>query len=159
MRSVSATIGLVVSCLLFKCTSKKCAQNTEEWITEAPYILEEFLLVKEEILSNKAFIDSFSRQGILFIGADIVDTSYFNQLKMPKLKEWFNKGRSMVSFSEKDTAAFYKYCNNGLHAAYAKVYKDSPIEPSTNPNVKLIDTLRLKGGWFAKVTECENCGS
>src|SRR5688572_18400292 len=120
MRSIDSFLLLLTVCLLLGCKSNKCAPNTKEWITEAPYALEEFLLVKDEILSNKIFIDSFSRQGILFINADIVDTSYFEQLKMHKLKEWFNKGRSMLSFSEKDTAAYYKYCNNGLHAAYGR---------------------------------------
>ncbi|NCU05678.1 MAG: hypothetical protein GXC73_17045 [Chitinophagaceae bacterium] len=149
-------IVVIISYISCNYNSNECnKKNVSNWIAEAPVAFEDFLLVKEELLSNKQFIDSFSsKDGEFFITK--TDYSY-SGFTMPKLENWFKNGGYYIDFKKHDTSICFKEWNNGLDYIYG-IIQFGPIETSTKYR-QYVDTLTLKNNWHAIVRKCCGCGS
>ncbi|MCW3073076.1 MAG: hypothetical protein JWP69_145 [Flaviaesturariibacter sp.] len=142
--------------LLAGCRPNRCAEESGQWIKEAPLALEEFLVVKKEILTNQALLDSFTKGGKLFLVGAGFGPEKFGGFNVPQLKLWFRKGHEYISFEPGDTVACYRGCENG--GVSGSAYLRSK-ETKYNSQVEIIDSLKLGMGWFAEVIVCRGCGS
>jgi hypothetical protein len=157
MRAFLIPISLLAIMVILGCKSNQCESNAHGWIQNAPAALDEFLLVKAEILSNKAFVDSFSKHGYLFVGGAFSDTDKFAGFVMPHLKEWFRNGRNYIAFEPNDTTACYQDCESGSFSASAEIHQVPFNRKKYYRSVKVMDSLKLKEGWNAQVVYCYKC--
>jgi hypothetical protein len=146
-----------ISLIFYSCkNSRKCEDDEKRWINESPIVLKEFIEVKQEILSNKIFLNEFVQEGTLFLRP--MDSDKYLNHEMPNLNNWFNMGRGYISFSETDTSFCFKSCEKGSYTMYATIEKLSNIEiKSYNESVIILDTMILENSWKAIVTECNGC--
>nr|WP_294906815.1 hypothetical protein [uncultured Lacibacter sp.] len=155
MKQFAIFILLLIS--HFSCTNRSAEcykKNVNAWISEAPAALDEFFIVKEEILSNKKFLDSFSSKGGSVF---ITEIEYrYSGFIMPKLETWFKNGHGWLSFEKHDTVFSYKEWSNGLDDIYGTIQL-GPIDTSKYRQFE--DTLKLKDNWYAIVRKCCGCGS
>ena len=139
------------------CQQNQCSSDAKYWIKESPLLLEEFLVVKHEILSDSMLLDSFTTRGSFFIGGAIFGPDKFDGFDVPKLKEWFKKGHGSISFSQGDTVATYRECESGRVSAWGFIQNTKTT--NYNSGVRIIDSLRLRDNWRAEVVLCRGCGS
>ena len=158
MKTLYSYVYLLLLISVCGCNYSPCDKTINNWISESPSALNEFQLVKKEILSNQAFLDSFTTRGRVFIGGAMSDTNDFAGFDMPRLKEWYKKGRGLISFDKADTLAIYRECDNGGHQAWAHIRKTKFNPKEFNSSVSLIDTLQLPNNWYALVIQCRGCG-
>ncbi len=146
----------VITVLTFSCKPNICDIKSKRWIKESPVALDEFLIVKNEILSDTAFINAFfGHDDFIFIGG-LIDTTKFSDFALPHLKEWFRKGNVWISFKKKDTSACYKLCENGTHTAMGIIrFGNKP--QIRDSRIIISDTLKLKDNWYAEVIKCNGC--
>lgn len=141
---------------LWGCNVKKCSDNINQWITQAPEAFRHFELVKREILSNNRFVDSLTTQGVLFIGLNTVDTSNISESEMPYLKGWFKKGYGYINIEKDDTSACFIKCSNGGHLAYGNIELIN-FNRNYDANISFLDSVKLSENYKAVVWECIGC--
>jgi hypothetical protein len=134
--------------------SNKCYDNIDKWISEAPQALNEFILVKQEVLSNKTFVNKFSVNGSIFLR--VMDTSIYHYFFMPQLKKWFQKGRGYINFEKNDTSCCFKECGYTSAAGYI-YYKSFGRQRPYRSEVNIVDSATIGLNWIAHVITCNGC--
>lgn len=140
---------------LCSCNHKnECDKDIDKWIAESPKAYEEFLIVKQEILSNKIFLNGLTIKKQMFLRAS--DTTIYDQYSMQELKKWFKNSRGYISFREEDTSFCFKECEDGSHIAAGYVYYEKRHE-NYKSGLEIVDSLRLNENWFAYVVKYDGC--
>jgi hypothetical protein len=147
-----------IATLYIQCQPSKCSNDIEQWISFAPSAFNEFQLVKSELLANKPFLDSQTKEKNLLIGTNILDTSRILESTMPYLKNWFRKGYGFIHFSPGDTTVCFRECSNGRYAASGYIKHSKNIQKYSSLE-KTVDSMKLSASYYAIVTKCSGCGS
>ncbi|HEX2533310.1 MAG TPA: hypothetical protein VHK69_06220 [Chitinophagaceae bacterium] len=145
------------SLLSFSCTPDKCEVEARSWIKEAPHKLEEFFAVKQEILANKPLLDSFTRKGLFYVGGPN-GPEKFAGFNVPRLKQWFSAGHGSISFQAGDTSAALRSCSSNT-SAWSYLHFGPIGRKKYSSRVVIVDTMKLRDGWWAEVTACDGCDS
>ena len=154
MSMVHILIPVLIVFVLAGCQSGRCSESAKNWIKEAPQALEEFLVVKQEILSNRQFLDSVLRDSSVFIYDLHVQTKF----NTPNFDKWIKNGRGYISFKKNDTTVLYRQCQDAKGIIYAKLHFGPFNRSQYHDQVRILDTVQLRNGWFAEVSECRGCG-
>lgn len=101
-------------------------------------------------------MDRFSNKGYLFLRE--LDTSKYLSYSMPKVMDWFRKGRGYISFEKRDTSFCYKECIHGFNTTNGYVYyKPFGKKHDYKTGVQITDTLSINDIWIAHVVTCSGC--
>ncbi len=146
-----ALAGLV---LVSGCGPQDCADGVEDWINEAPRALDEFLLIRDEVLADSAFVASRARGGLIFIGRDTIE---YPKERLPRLMGWFRRGRGIIDMDGGRAEVYYRDCRTGRYNAWGVVYYERLKYPWISV-VEMVDSTDLGNGWHAHVTTCVGCG-
>lgn len=149
-------VTLVLSMFISSCNNYDCG-NIEEWITESPLALEDYLEVKEEILANQDFIEEFKYgRGELYLCLN--DTSKYINYHLPKLKYWLKKWCGFILIRENGFEEIgFKECYNWNKGTVSATLYHGEWIGKYNSQVVLIDSLSLKDGWYVHVVSCKDC--
>ncbi|HRG88601.1 MAG TPA: hypothetical protein PLW44_06235 [Chitinophagales bacterium] len=166
LRKLVLLTNISLILLLFTLTAylkyaNKCDENIEEWITDAPDALTDFIAVKTELDTAAHFKQEFGDiYGGLFLRQGYYEY-YYSKYNMPKLAHWFKKGRDYISISPNGyTSMCYKDCTDRTHTAWGFIYNRKQNPNSTHhykDGVIMIDSLNLNEDWYALVIKCDGC--
>ena len=148
---------LLLVWLLNGCGPTECAEDIETWIDEAPTALNEFLMLRKEVLADTTFFVRHAIQGKVLI-LDPRDTVEYATYGLPRVMAWFRSGKSYIRIGEDYTEFYFRQCRNGRYSANGMVYLER-MQHSWSVAVERADSADLGDGWHAYVTTCVGCGA